>query len=229
MLTPGVVQISAAPKDHCSSSCRKSRLHDEKGNRVSILQLHELLLAGLLKGSQALTGKPYLPWVPFAVIRRLARILNKNSCVLEFGSGRSTIWFAQRSHLVVSIEDCLPWYEKMSELFRKLDLRNVDHRFLAGDQYSTASDLTDESFDLVVIDGSYRSKCVEYTHTKLKHDGYLYLDNSDTDMTIPNGDMRLAELKMKQLAEEWSSPLEFFTGFPPGNLHPHQGALLRKS
>lgn len=40
---------------------RKSRLYDEKGNRVSLFQLHELLLTSFLRDSQILTDKPYLP------------------------------------------------------------------------------------------------------------------------------------------------------------------------
>jgi predicted O-methyltransferase YrrM len=207
---------------------RQNRLYDEKGNRVSVFQLSELLLAGALTISQALTDRPYLPWVPFAVIKKLTRVLNKDSRVLEYGSGRSTIWLARRAHSVISIEDCQAWHEKVSETFKKLNLQNVDYRFLTGDMYCSASDFVDETFDLIIVDGKYRSKCVENTHRKLKAGGYLYLDNSDTDMAVPNGDMRLAEAKMRSLAQEWSAPLEFYTGYSPGNLHPHQGALVRK-
>jgi predicted O-methyltransferase YrrM len=159
----------------------------------------------------------------------LNRILDKKgSRVLEYGSGRSTIWFARHSYSVISIESHQAWHDKVSKLFKKLNLKNVEYQFLTGEQYSSASDFADESFDLVIIDGNYRSKCLENACRKLKPGGYLYLDNSDTDMTITDGDMRLAEAKMRQLAEEWSSPLEFYTGFSPGNLHPHQGALLRR-
>jgi hypothetical protein len=207
---------------------RRSRLHDEKGNRVSIFQLKELGVAGVVRISQALTGRPYLPWVPFAVIRELKLILNKESHILEYGSGRSTIWLAKRSHSVISIEGYQPWYEKVSTILRKLNLQNVDYRFLTGDEYSLASDFADETFDLIVVDGNSRSKCLENAHRKLKVGGYLYLDNSDTDMAIPDGDMRLAEAKMRKLAEEWSAPLKFYTGYSPGSIHPHQGALLQK-
>src|SRR5271168_4615552 len=70
----------------------------------------------------------------------------------------------------------------------------------------------------IVVDGNCRSKCIENAHRKLKASGYLYLDNSDTNMTSPDGDMRLAEAKMRKLAEEWSAPLKFYTGYAPGQL-----------
>jgi hypothetical protein len=206
---------------------RRNRFYDEKGNRVSVSRFHEFLLAACLKGTQALTDKPYLPWVPFPVIRRLKGILDKNSSVLEYGSGRSTIWLARQSKSVTSIESYLPWFERVSSLFTDLGL-DVDYRFRSEQDYSSAAGFADESFDLIVVDGIQRSKCIENVHTKLKHGGYLYLDNSDTDTAAPGGDMRLAEAKMKQLSDIWSSPIEFYTGFSPGNLHVHQGALLRK-
>jgi predicted O-methyltransferase YrrM len=207
---------------------RQGRLYDEKGNRISWLQLYEPALAAALKVSQIVADRPYLPWVPFAVIRRLSRILTKNSRVLEYGSGRSTVWLARRAHSVVSIEDSQVWYEKVLQLFKDLQLTNVDYRLRSAENYSADSEFPDESFDLIIIDGCCRSRCLENAYGKLRRGGYLYLDNSDTDMTMTDGDMRRAEARMRQLAEQWSSEIEFYTGFAPGNLHAHQGALLRR-
>jgi predicted O-methyltransferase YrrM len=207
---------------------RKSPFHDEKGNRIGWTQTYEPLLAGALRVSQKLVDWPNLPWVPFAVIRELSRILNKNSLVLEFGSGRSTVWLAGKAQAVVSIEDCKAWYDKVITILSKRKLENVDYRFLAGNDYTHAADGVDKLFDLIVVDGSYRSQCLENAYGHLKPGGYLYLDNSDTDSWTTDGEMRRAEQLMKRLAEEWSSPLRFYTGFCPGNLHAHQGALLQK-
>ena len=209
-------------------STRRNRFYDEKGNRVSTRHLYQILLSAGLKGSYAITGGPCLPWIPFQVISRLKAILTRSCKVLEFGSGRSTVWLSRRSGSVVSIEDCRPWYDKVSLLLGKLKLNNVDYRFLAGEAYYSAASFADESFDLIIVDGSYRSKCLENAYSKLKAGGYIYLDNSDTDMESSTGDMRVAERILLGLSEVWSSPVEFYTGFSPGNLHAHQGALLRK-
>jgi predicted O-methyltransferase YrrM len=214
--------------DTTNTRLRKSRFHDEKGNCIGWTQTYEPLLAGALRVSQNLVDWPNLPWVPFAVIRELSRILNKNCLVLEFGSGRSTVWLARKSQAVMSIEDCKAWYEKVTTILSKFKLDNVDYRFLAGNDYTHAADTADKMFDLIVIDGSYRSQCLENAHRYLKPGGYLYLDNSDTEMAAADGEMRRAEQMMKRLAQEWSSPLKFYTGFCPGNLHAHQGALLQK-
>ena len=207
----------------------KSHLHDEKGNRVRWNQAYEPFLAGALKVSQRVADWPYLPWVPFAVMRQLSRFLASKQCrVLEYGSGRSTVWLAQRSFHVVSIENSEAWHEKVSVVLKKQRLNNVDYRFLTGEDYIKPPGFADGTFDLIIIDGILRSKCLENVHGMLKAGGCLYLDNSDTDMASPDGDMRKAEGTMRSLAQEWSVRLEFYTGYCPGNLHPHQGALLRK-
>jgi hypothetical protein len=207
----------------------RSRLHDEKGNQIPAGQIHEIFAAAALRISTSLIDRPYLPWVPFKVINELTNILNKQSHVLEFGSGRSTVWYARKSLSVTSIEDNTAWSEKMSFIFKKLRIDNVDYRLLTGSAYFNTVGFSDAYFDLVVVDGSHRANCVESAHTKLKRGGYLYLDNSDKDMTDPKGDMRIAERTLLKLAEEWSSTPRYFLGYPPGNLFPHQGVLLKKT
>ncbi len=208
--------------------CRLSRLHDEKGNRVSVRQIPDMIPAALCRISQSLTDWPYLPWIPFEVMKVLSGFLSRKSRVLEFGSGRSTIWFARRAQSVISIEDNREWSEKITVLLRRLEINNVDYRLRAGPDYFDARGFESEQFDLIVVDGNYRSKCIELFHPALKAGGILYLDNSDKDMTREGGDLRRAEAKILELSECWASPPRYFTGFCPGNLGPHQGVMIRK-
>jgi hypothetical protein len=206
----------------------RSRFHDEKGNRVPLWQTYELFAAGILRLSQSLTDWPYLPWIPFAVIGALGQFLNAQSRVLEFGSGRSTIWYARRSASVVSVEDDLGWFKRVSELLERLHIANVDYRHRTDAAYAEVNEFPDGNFDLIIVDGSNRARCIESAHSKLKSGGYLYLDNTDKDMTIPNGDMRQAEATLLELAKRWSSAPQYYTGYPPSNFFPHQGMLVRK-
>lgn len=207
----------------------RNRLCDEKGNRISLLQSHEILLSGAHRISQKLVNWPIIPWIPYAVTSRLTSILNKNSRLLEFGSGRSTIWFARHCASVLSIEDNEQWFRIVSSIFERKHLTNVEYRLLQGDAYYDTSSLPDASFDVVIVDGAYRSQCLENSHAKLKPGGYLYVDNTDTDMTLPDGDMRRAERTLHELALQWNHPIQFYTGYAPGQFYPSQGALLRKS
>ena len=206
----------------------RSRFHDEKGNRVPLWQTYELFIAGMLRLSQSLIDRPYLPWIPLAVIGVIGQILNARSHVLEFGSGRSTIWYARRAGSVVSVENDLGWFRRVSELLERLRIVNVDYRHRTDAAYPDVNEFSDGSFDLIIVDGSNRARCIESAHSKLRSGGYLYLDNTDKDMTIPNGDMRQAEAALLELAARWSSAPRYYTGYPPSNFFPHQGMLVRK-
>jgi predicted O-methyltransferase YrrM len=205
-----------------------SRLHDEKGNRISLYQTLEICTAVSMRLSQSLTDRPYVPWIPFAVISKLSGILNKESHVLEFGSGRSTIWYARCAHSVVSVEDSLEWFDKISRQLLTLGIDNVDYRFRPGDAYIDTASFAAEQFDLIVVDGSHRTRCIDKIYFALKAGGYLYLDDSDKDMTLGSGDLRSAEAKLLDLAERWHSSPEYYTGYAPGKLFPQQGMLVQK-
>lgn len=206
---------------------RRSRLHDEKGHLVRPVAMLGLPVAAALGLTQRVTDRPYLPWVPFAVIRRLRRILTPRSRVLEFGSGRSTRWFAAHAAHVVSIEDDPVWFTKMQAVFAEAGLTNVDYRLRLGAAYYDLSDLTGP-FDLVVVDGTERGECLRAAGGLVKPGGFVYLDNSDTFMTIPDGHVRVAEEVLQQLADAWASPIEYFVGYAPGSIVANEGALLRR-
>lgn len=47
---------------------------------------------------------PHDPWLTPQAVSLLSQLLGKEDSVLEFGSGRSTTWFAQRCASVISVE-----------------------------------------------------------------------------------------------------------------------------
>lgn len=206
---------------------RRSRFHDEKGQPVGPRALIELPASVAVRIAQQLTDRPYLPWVPFPVIARFRKILSPQSRVLEFGSGRSTQWLAAHAGSVVSIESDREWHAKMSTVMDASGVGNVDYRLRQGEGYFDLSDVEGE-FDLVIVDGIERDRCIEAALGRVAPGGYLYLDNTDKDMTIPGGDLRLAELRLHKAAVAWGVQVEFFLGYPPRNPVPSEGALVQR-
>ncbi|PJI94718.1 class I SAM-dependent methyltransferase [Luteimicrobium subarcticum] len=123
-----------------------------------------------------------LPWLAFAVIRRLDEIVGPQTTVFEFGGGGSTVWFAQRAGKVVTVEHDTEWASLLTERFA--DVPNVEIRHVAApggdyDAYVAAvDDLPDESVDLVVVDGRSRVRCATAAMSKVRPGGHLALDDS---------------------------------------------------
>ncbi len=136
----------------------------------------------------------------------LSRFLTKESQVLEWGSGLSTVWLAERCGNIVSIEHDPEWYQRVIQLLDEAGLTNArvilqEPDKAAGDSFDwqswrgiklvgtpakpkfvnyfhAAEDLADDSFDLVILDGRGRTACFPHAMTKVKPGGWLLLDDS---------------------------------------------------
>lgn len=116
--------------------------------------------------------------------------------VLEWGSGASTLWLAKRAREVISIEDDANWYGQIHALVPT----NVTHRLVPSDTRfrpffaAQRRDLLHRSyreyvlagcgqgrFDLIVVDGRCRRRCLHLAARLLKSDGLILLDNIEFD------------------------------------------------
>lgn len=138
---------------------------------------------------------PHEPWIAQGAVRFCAKHLRANMRGLEWGSGRSTAWFAKRLLHLVSVEHHDEWHKKVSKDLLGQGVTNVDYRLVSlnhpvtaptvphyeviPDYVNVINEFVDESFDLVIVDGHYRQACVLAAMPKLKHGGYLLLDNSN--------------------------------------------------
>ena len=209
---------------------RRSRLHDEKGNFVGWRRL-------ILNGSRAIGSgmlrivfgvRSEKPWISYSAIKELDQFLDADSRVLEFGSGMSTIWYAKRCKEVYSVDDFRAWYEKVERLIRSKGLSNVKFSFSDDRvEYSRHGSNAGGLFDLVVVDGSYRSDCILTAFELVGPGGIVYLDNSDKDSGVDGGDMRQAELSARRLAVEVEAVISEFTDFAPTQLFVQQGLLIK--
>ncbi len=213
-----------------SGKNRKTRLHDEKNNFVGwrnlIRHCPRAIGSGLLRIT--LDHRPELPWISYEAIHLLDKFLSPTSRVLEFGSGMSTIWYAKRKAEIYSVEGCRPWHEKISLIIKARGLSNVHYHFAnSPDEYHSFMNDDTEGFDLIMVDGEYRSACIANSMKLLKPGGILYLDNSDKHSTLQGGDTRLAEEYALSFAQDKGATITYITDFAPTQFFINQALLIK--
>ena len=134
---------------------------------------------------------------------------------LEYGSGRSTLFFARRLKKLVSIEHHEGWHNKVSQILKDKKVDNVEYLLipedgksaediseaelhkqlnqLTGDEpreeyfsyYSRVESYPDDYFDFILIDGRARVQCGLRAMKKIKPGGIFVLDNSERERYHP--------------------------------------------
>lgn len=120
-----------------------------------------------------------IPWFTYSSINFIQLKLSTGSFrVFEFGSGNSTIWFADKVESIFSVENDELFYRTMKPQLNKF--RNVTYelRNLKFNYYQKIIEFNNE-FDIVVIDGRERNKCTINCLKALKDNGVIIFDNSD--------------------------------------------------
>ena len=118
-----------------------------------------------------------IPWYTYSAIAFLEqKINNKNMTLFEYGSGYSTLWWAQRIAKVISCEHNKHWYD----IIKKKLPSNVDYIYHNMNHYAQAIQ-NYERVDIIVIDGRDRVNCIKNSLSCLRHDGVVIWDNSDLE------------------------------------------------
>lgn len=117
------------------------------------------------------------PWLTEPAILLLEQFLKPHMSVLETGMGKSTIYFRQKCEIVISIEHDEEWYNKIIQRLLKQPRASF---FIAKRPYNNIIDaFINNSFDVILIDGRDRVKCIQSSIPKLKSGGWLIVDNSE--------------------------------------------------
>lgn len=110
---------------------------------------------------------------------------------LEWGSGRSSTWIAERVAHLVTVEHDRTWYATVKAdigvrgLAGKVDYRLIDapgHQLEEPRDHpyvQVADAFADASLDFAVVDGQMRLRCVERVIDKIKPGGLLVLDGAN--------------------------------------------------
>ena len=131
---------------------------------------------------------PTAPWLVAGAVELLERRLHASDLVVEFGSGRSTLWFARRVRRVVSVEHDPVWHDRVREQLAAEGVRNVDYHLVCcerngsgnGDGYVAAATRSlDGALDLVLVDGIRRDACALWALGQVRRGGLIVIDNAN--------------------------------------------------
>lgn len=130
---------------------------------------------------------PDQPWITPEANRLLASMLRPDDVGAEFGSGRSTLWFARRCRHLTSVEHDQAWHRKISAMMSDQGLTNVDYFHHPKERPQESGHLSDyarvalsfgdKSIDFVLVDGIYRDHVTRLMMPKIRPGGMLIIDN----------------------------------------------------
>lgn len=123
--------------------------------------------------------KNELPWFTYACIYFLTPKLKEDYFVFEYGSGNSTLWFANKTQKIISVEHDEKWHSHMKGRFTEFPNITYFLKDLVSETYQKEIVNYEKVFDIIVLDGRERVECAMNALNALKDDGVIIWDNSD--------------------------------------------------
>ncbi len=129
---------------------------------------------------------PDAPWLTRSMVEILVEWLHPDDTGLEFGSGRSTVWFAKRVAHLTSVEHDPGWYSTVTERLRQAGITDrVDYRLCEDgsteretlEYVAVAKQIAPGILDFCLVDGMARDHCALAILEKIKPGGALIIDN----------------------------------------------------
>lgn len=148
-----------------------------------------------------------IPWFTYSAIDFLSERLNKELEIFEYGSGNSTIYFAQKAKYVIAAEHEQLWFENLNKNLPE----NAKLLFCPSDndkEYVGTIKKAGKKFDIIVIDGIFRNECCVEGINHLNEEGVIILDDSERE-EYEDGILHLPERNFRKID---------FTGMAPGYL-----------
>lgn len=120
-------------------------------------------------------GQP-IPWYTYPAIEYLNGLNFQDIDVFEYGAGNSSLFWSKRARTVVSVESDAEWYERIRG-------RSPENHLLLLEEdetrYVEAISHHGRKFNIVVVDGKWRIRCILEALKHLESPGLILLDNSD--------------------------------------------------
>jgi len=147
---------------------------------------------------------PGAPWLTRRTIEFLESWLRPSDYGWEWGSGRSTVWFAKRVRALTSVEHNREWYERVASSIRSQQITNADYRLIESeaDYASPIDSLPRQSLDFTLVDGIVRDACALAAIPKIRPGGILIVDN--VEWFIPSSSRAPG---VRRLQDGWYSSL----------------------
>lgn len=122
------------------------------------------------------------PWWNVAASREIERFLTKRpgARVFEYGAGASSVWLARRAREVISVEHDADWFARFRRQLDGFDNARLLHRSIEPEAEAYVSAITKAGgdFDLVVVDGRHRARCLLAALPRLAPGGIVLFDDS---------------------------------------------------
>lgn len=122
---------------------------------------------------------PDLPWLTQEAVSILSSLVRQEDVGVEWGSGRSTVWFGKRMKRLISVEHDLMWFHKVSKELFEQKVKNVVYSYkpVKKEYMEVASRFGKNTIDFALVDGIWRDSCALHVIEKIKVGGLLVIDN----------------------------------------------------
>ncbi len=128
-------------------------------------------------------GKP-LPWVTYPYIKFIEERLKNGFEIFEFGSGNSTLYYADKVAAVYSVENNEFWYDKIKTTMPS-NVKLFYCELVYGGEYCQYATQTGNKYDMIIVDGRDRVNCCKNNLPALKSTGVIVLDDSERVQYAP--------------------------------------------
>ncbi|GAA4848525.1 class I SAM-dependent methyltransferase [Algivirga pacifica] len=120
-----------------------------------------------------------IPWVTYSFIAFIEQRLHKELTIFEYGSGNSTIYYANACKQVTAVENDKNWFS-MIESQMPANVTLLFESLTEKDRYvKQAIAEQQQAFDIIIVDGRKRVACVKTAIEHLSERGVVVLDDSE--------------------------------------------------
>ncbi len=193
---------------------RKTRFHTSNG-RLCLYPAEFLRAAATTFARIGLKKYSRSPWLVYSAISHIAPLVAGRR-VFEFGSGMSTLWFAERCREVISVESNPKWYSSVVNHTKALGNVRVIYADSKADYLAGIAQASGK-FDVILIDGLYRKDCIDLARSYLSPNGMVIVDNTDIHPDLAEAVNRLFG----------DSKILSFQGWVPGNLFASETTVVQ--
>ncbi len=122
-----------------------------------------------------------LPWVTYSFIDFIKERINKTQNIFEYGSGNSTIFYAERAGSVTSVEHDKNWFDRVKNTSPS-NAEMIYCELQRDGEYAKKASLLNKKFDIIIVDGRDRVRCCKYSLDALSASGVIVLDDSEREV-----------------------------------------------
>lgn len=122
-------------------------------------------------------NKPVI-WMTYPFLDFMEERITAEMSVFEYGSGNSTLYLEEKVRKIISVEHDKSWHDHIinkSNGRAVLLYRNIESQ----NDYIHSINEVDQLFDILIVDGRLRNKCIEYSKPFLKDHGIVILDDAE--------------------------------------------------